>query len=355
MTADATQVEFTATCLRQFLSQGAVQRQVQPEAGAVAGSIRPDGSHQYVYGEITGYYLHWLASLNTPDLRNRASAQAALQWLQGYLQSATPPLTRVYLDAAPEDWRNKALFAFDFAMIAAGLARAAAHNLIVVPGTVAARVLYWLQCFVTDTQLHACTTTDHRVELPVRWSTRGGSVTAKTASRILLFARHTPVAPSLFEICRTTLARIAQAADTNAIDMLHPTLYALEGCLLYPQADYTKLAHWFDQIIALRAPDGTLPESVQTPDIRRSDIIAQALRIAVFLERLLERPGCYREARSAFTAALCERVSAEGRIGFTAGVPDANTWCAMFAEQALRLQAAALREQALPFALEDIA
>lgn len=355
MILSAVDIELSAARLRQFLVTGGVQRHKPPQDGAVAGSVAADGTIHYVYGEITGYYLHWLASLGASTGDVRVPAQAAAQWLQAYLRGTKPPLTRIYLTAAPDDWRNHALFAFDFAMIAGGLGRAAAHQLIALPAPLVASLQRWLQPFVGDAGLRACLSTDTEMQLPVRWSTQGGSFSAKTASRILLFARQAELDASLLDACHRTLAHIAQAAETNGLDMLHPTLYALEGCLLYPQADFARLARWFDQIVALQAPDGSLPESLHTPGVRRSDIIAQALRLAVFLERLLEQPGRYHAARAGFATALCARVTGEGRIAFTQEAPEANTWCALFAEQALRLQAAALRERALPFAPEDLA
>jgi hypothetical protein len=344
----------TALRLRDTLLHGHAQQQTLRETGAVAGTIGADGVVRYVYGAATGYYLHWLASLDESGMENCIRAAAAVEWLEQYLQDDTLPPTRIYLTPAVPDWRNHALFAFDLAMIAGGVARATTHDLITLPAPLVADLLFWLQRFVTDGRLDACIARDSTAVLPERWSTRGGSFSAKTASRILQLAALTTVDDELVGACRQTLAGCARATDDNDLDMLHPTLYALEGCLLSADADPERLARWFDRIVALQATDGSLPEAAEATAIRRSDIIAQALRIAVFLQRKLAQPTRYREACAKFAAALCSRTSAEGTLAFTPDTGDANIWCAMFAEQALRLHVAELREQDLPFAVEDL-
>jgi len=292
-----------------------------------------------------------------PDLDDTVAlrAHAAAQWLEQYLQVDAMPATRIYLGAAVDDWRNNALFAFDLAMIAGGLARAEAHGLLRPSEALTAHLLGWLQQFVDGDRIKPCIVRDKTIVLPSRWSTQGGSFIAKAASRILLLSRLTQVDAALLHACRKTLATYTETAGRNGLDMLHPTLYAIEGCLLADNADYEKLARWFDQVVLLQAPDGSLPESLETPEIRRTDIIAQALRVAVFLQRLTEQPARYQEAAMKFAVALCARVRKNGSIGFTAGnFGEDNIWCAMFAEQALRLYAADVREQPLPFAMEDL-
>ncbi len=62
MKGAATAAATTAQALRDWLIEGPAQLKSGPEAGAVAGTIESSGAVHYVYGEITGYYLHWLAS-----------------------------------------------------------------------------------------------------------------------------------------------------------------------------------------------------------------------------------------------------------------------------------------------------
>lgn len=339
-----------ATRLQHFLLHGAAQQREGEHRGAVAGTLKPDGSALYVYGEITGYYLHWLASLPAATAGVPAAAAAALDWLQRYLHGNELPLTRVYLHESPPDWRNDALFAFDLAMIAGGLACIAEQAISPLPPALLADLQRWLQLFTRNDGLAVCLTRTPATLLPQRWSTCGGPFTAKSASRILLLSQHTQLEASLLQACRLELQRIATDASCHGIDMVHPTLYAIEGCLLCADSEPLVLAQWFEQVVALRSADGSLPESLPTPDIRRSDIVAQALRVAIFLEHQLKQYGRYRTACDGFARVLVQRVRADGTLPFSNdNNPDANVWGAMFAEQALRLYVAHVQQQALPF------
>jgi hypothetical protein len=342
--------------VRQYLLQGPAQQRAGANAGAVAGTLQADGRAHYVYGEITGYYLHWLASLPDAAAAGRQPAEMAIAWLRSYLQGAGIPLTRIYLREALEDWRNEALFAFDLAMIAGGLAQIAESGVVRLPSSLLSDLTRWLLCLLDDEGLMVCIPRSASTALPPRWSTCGGAFTAKTASRILLLARQTVLDERLLAACRARLRHIARLAEQNGLDMLHPTLYALEGCLLSPDADPQRLAAWFDQIVALQHSDGSLPESLQTPEVRRTDIIAQALRMAVLLEARLAQPGRYRNAMDLFAGALLLRVRADGSVGFSAdGKPEANVWAGMFTEQALRLYAAHAQGQPLPLSADALA
>lgn len=340
-----------ASRLQHFLLQGPAQQQKGEHRGAVAGTLKADGSALYVYGEITGYYLHWLSSLPAAAAGVQPAATAALDWLQRYLHGSELPLTRVYLGESPQDWRNDAVFAFDLAMIAGGMAGISERGFAQLPAALLVDMQRWLQLFMRREELAVCIARTPDMVLPQRWSTCGGPFTAKTASRILQLGEQVALDPALLQLCRQQLQTIATDTTRHTIDMVHPTLYAIEGCLLCPVADPAVLAHWFEQVVALQADDGTLPESLPTPQIRRSDIVAQALRVAVFLEQQLSQPGRYRAACDGFARVLVQRVRADGTLPFSDdNNPDANVWGAMFAEQALRLYVAQVQQQRLPFA-----
>ena len=347
--------ERQATLIRHFLLSGPAQQRDGDNRGAVAGTVQADGRAHYVYGEITGYYLHWLSSLSASAAELNAPAQAGVDWLQRYLHTDAWPLTRIYLRDSVDDWRNDALFAFDLAMIAGGIARVAERRLASLPVQLLGDLQRWLQRFVSDAGLAVCITRSTSVNLPRRWSTHGGAFTAKTASRILMLRSVTTLDERLQQACERELTTKARLAGQQGIDMLHPTLYALEGCLLSADADPGQLASWFDQITVLQAADGTLPESLQTADIRRTDVMAQALRVAIFLEARLAQPGRYRMVCDRLVSALLQRARPDGSFGFSSdGKTEANVWSAMFAEQALRLYVAQAQQQALPFAPDAV-
>lgn len=341
--------------LQNSLLHGGARQRDGEHRGAVAGTLKPDGSALYVYGEITGYYLHWLGSMPPTTAGVPAAATAALDWLQRYLHGSELPLTRVYLHANPPDWRNDALFAFDLAMIAGGMACIGNRGIAALPPVLLADLQRWLQLFTRNDGLAVCLPRTPDAVLPQRWSTCGGPFTAKSASRILLLAQQAPLDAALVQACRRELQRIATDVSCHRIDMVHPTLYAIEGCLLCADSDPQVLARWFEQVVTLQGADGSLPESLPTPDIRRSDIVAQALRVAIFIEHQLQQPGRYRSACDGFVRVLTQRVRADGTLPFSNDAnPDANVWGAMFAEQALRLYVAHLQQQPLPFSAGEL-
>ena len=145
----------TAQALRDWLIEGPAQLESGPEAGAVAGTIEPSGAVQYVYGEITGYYLHWLASgvVEVDDATRKANS--ALAWIARRYGGSSLPPTRIHLNDVIDDWRNHVQFCFDLAMLVGGLARAEARRLIDVPDALWFRLGAALSQFADGTRITA--------------------------------------------------------------------------------------------------------------------------------------------------------------------------------------------------------
>jgi hypothetical protein len=351
--------ELAVSQLQQHLLSGPAQLTAGPQRGGVAGTLSTAGEALYVYGEITGYYLHWLASLNTDRAARAAKAHAAQAWLQQYLAMSPWPPTRLYLNGQHPDWRNQVLFAFDLAMIAGGLARCAHAQLVELKPALLQSLSHWLQQFSGDDQLKVIVNKGAVTDLPQRWSSVGGPFTAKTASRILLLAKQAPLPAPLVSQCHAQLEHYAALADQFPPEMLHPTLYALEGVLLADQCADLKTAQGLERLLALLADDGSLPEALDSTTVRRNDIVAQALRLALLLEHRLGDTQRFDRAIHKLAGRLCSQVQthgvqADGTLGFAPGQTTANTWCAMFAEQALRLYVAREQQQPLPFTAADI-
>ena len=104
MNGAATAAATTAQALRDWLIDGPAQLDSGPEAGAVAGTIEPSGAVHYVYGEITGYYLHWLASGAVEVADATRKAQSALAWIVRRYGGSTPAA-----DTNPSDRRRRRL------------------------------------------------------------------------------------------------------------------------------------------------------------------------------------------------------------------------------------------------------
>ena len=171
----------------QWLLYGPAQLTRGPHAGGVAGALDAQGHAQYVYAEITGYFLQWLAwrarlDGATPELRARA--EAAMRWLGRWVADARPA-TRVYLLDAREDWRNRASFTFDLAMALRGSAAAIAAGLGDRHATLVSALCTALARNVTAQGDLAAYMSPGEQPLPSRWSTARGAFLAKAAAGIL--------------------------------------------------------------------------------------------------------------------------------------------------------------------------
>ncbi len=192
--------ETTAARLRHWLLAGDVQCAEGAQAGGIYGAFDASGKARYVYPEITGYYLHWLAdvaSATDADIL-RPAAQAATDWAERVLANGAVPATRAYVGADDtDDWRNRAVFFFDLAMLLRGLCAAHEAGLVALPRHAVDRLIDELAAFVdADGRIRAARA-DAGVSLPPRWSTLGGPFEVKASSRVELAARHRPLPAAL--------------------------------------------------------------------------------------------------------------------------------------------------------------
>jgi len=193
-----------------------------------------------------------------------------------------------------------------------------------------------------------------RAPLP-RWSTAGGPFLAKAASRALMAEALFPFAPAFSNACRDTLHAVNTLGVNSGIGMLHPTLYAMEGAVADRASNEAALRRWLATLLKLQdVTDGSLPENPGVAGAKRSDVMAQALRLGATLDLANHVPDSA-AALSGLATALIARVRDDGVAFDPAREPnEANVWCAMFAEQALRGHAAQLRGEPLPFAADEI-
>lgn len=338
----------TAARLRAWLLGGAVQQRDGEHAGGIYGAFDDDGAARYVYPEITGYYLHWLADISSPHDTGHPlivrRAQAAADWATRALAGGKVPATRAYLGAEAEaDWRNRAVFFFDLAMLLRGLCAAYEADLIAYPQTAIARLIEELTRFVDASgRIQAARSELADAALPPRWSTLGGPFEVKASSRVLLAARHQPLPVALEQACRALAQSYRGSAATLPLQMLHPTLYFAEGMLVGEPDCAAQIAMLAKRCLDLADAAGNLPEA-EDSTVPRSDIIAQLLRVLLLTDSLDARAD-------ALVGALAARVDSQGRLPFRSDIaaPQANVWCAMFAEQSLRWYAG--RARGLPAA-----
>jgi hypothetical protein len=330
-----------------------VQLREGVHAGAVAGAMDSAGHARYVYPEITGYYLHWLAETHVDKARDSLAATAlhAADWTARQFAGGGLARTRSYLSEDTTDWRNDAVFFFDFAMLLRGLCAAAEADLIALPHAVVQRLIEELDKFVgIDGEIRAARLLNSGVTLPARWSTLGGPFEVKACSRVLLASRQTELPPKLAAACERLIDRYAPNTATLALEMLHPTLYFAEGMLLARPDRAGHVAELLARVLRLQADDGSLPEAEHGSDLPRSDIIAQALRVGLHLRAKSVEHAPNDRALGLLAGALLDRVGANGSVSFRNDVADRepNVWCSMFSEQALRWYAQWSEGAALP-------
>ncbi len=344
MSATPIATEFVAAAQRidDWLLHGPAQVRSGPRSGAVGGSFDADGGARYVYPEITGYYLQWLAwcSRHAPDQSGLATRAAAAQaWLGAWARTPNPQ-TRVYLQAADEDWRNRTLFTFDIAMAVRGIGAAVAERLIVPDAHAVGALCALLQRLVAaDGMFDACLPSS--VDgVPPRWSTQRGGFLAKAGAGLLRAAESLPIPRSIREAAETTLAAALDACAQNPHDEVHPLLYAYEGALsalpgLRVRSRLRGIATQFDRLWSAAHATGRVPELRSgAAGVRRIDVAAQTVRVAQLLGSALDTPD--RWDVTALQRELAAAVHADGAMPFAFDRADTlNTWAAMFTSQAL--------------------
>jgi len=347
---DAPPATRTRAAIAAWLVDGPARVRGGPHEGAVAGVVCTSGTVAYVYPEIAGYDLQWLAwraRAGDPAAPLAERAATVQRWLRVWLDDATPPRTRLHFDGVA-DWRNEAVFCFDLAMVLRGLASSAQAGLLAIDDAVATGVAHQLGRLIgADGAFEACLANDPAAKLPERWSTRRGPFLAKAAAGILTAAAALPTLPrEVLRAAEATFAASLAALDRAPHPELHPLLYACEGALALPaRRDFAHtlatVAAQLDALVALAARDGALPESRRADGKGcgpvRCDVAAQALRVGSLLDAHLPERTADRATLARLRSQLEAEVRPSGALPFAFGGEPRqwNTWAAMFAEQAL--------------------
>lgn len=315
------------------------------ERGGVVGWVDDAGGAPFVYPEICGYHLSWLAAFAqaSPEHRDAAAscAQGVIEWLEAHEGDHGRFVSRVY--ATPrEDWRNRAEFTFDVGMILRGLDAVARDLPAMARPGLRGRCLDRLVGAAAEGRLGS-----HRLapgatsgDLPRRWSTTPGPHLIKVAAALL---GDSPAA----EIARATIAHHQAALmDAAVLPPPHPALYAVEGLL---QAGYAagesrwveSAASLWRRVVAREVRGGGLPGPTQPPDPdARADVLAQALRSGRILEDIGQGVGRAPVSLDRLQEVLAGAVRPDGAVPFHYAAPRSprqdNTWAAQFTWQALR-------------------
>jgi hypothetical protein len=327
-----------------------------PQRGGVAGWLDRDGRPEFVYLEITGYYLTtmaWLAAAaaNSAERRQRAleRGRRAVEWMRSVTIGEAVPPTRLYLSSGRGDWRNAAIFTFDLAMAARGVACFAA----VTGSDEGVTLLHDLGARLDEICSNTALLPSHVLRsgmgntVPDRWSTRPGPHHLKAAAALLRLPRGI-LGDAVIQACRATVTHWKAALQTSwPCSELHPLLYGVEGLLIQEPAvreeTLDSVEQIYERLLRLQGQDGSLPSlAVRGSGEVRSDVLAQALRAGALLQasgRL--RGDDWTQRLDALTAALLRHIGEDGGVWFAMNHKIANTWCAMFTHQALLLHARA--------------
>ena len=326
-----------------------------PHAGAVAGCISVSGTASYVYPEIAGYYLTWLAwraSRFGPDPDDGERARGVQRWLAKWVAMPGLP-TRVHFDGTSDDWRNRALFCFDLAMVLRGLAATGRAGLLAPDPAVVDGVCRALVRLIgSDGTFEACLPNGSMGTIPDRWSTRRGPFLAKAAAGLMRASEALAIPPEIRAAAdRTFECSVAQLAREPHRET-HPLLYAFEGVLDMPRhprfADaLPSISAQFDMLLAYASHDAHLPETLGCAagnGPARVDVMAQTLRVGYLLSAHRPHQPPDRVGLARIRQSLSRQVRpGSGGVAFarSAAPAQSNVWATMFADQALAFAAPA--------------
>lgn len=347
--------------IRHWLLYSSVQPQNGSHQGGIAGWLDAGNRPQFVYGEITGYYLSSLSFMAqqddaVPQVITRM--RSAIEWLRFQFKSCSAPATRYYLKSngnKNEDWRNRAIFSFDLAMILRGLFEVGAALGASECANIAAQIHDLLSCLIDNDGFRSHIPRSNAMDVPITWSTQPGSYQVKTAAAILLAKAPTKLRDAAHATLRKEVGRVEPLCLAGE---LHPQFYYLEGLLLLALHELDRKA-WsltatvYSAIMEHQAADGSLPASLPDQGVAsRSDVIAQALRVGCILKQAGYLTGGHWDIRLKRLAnhllCYCRR---DGAVIFNLPKQSSgahrNAWCAMFAHQAFSFYESLLRRRTI--------
>jgi len=331
--------------LTEWLLSGDVQVRSGQESGAVFGWFDQAAPRRFLYPEVTGYYLAFLAYLAHPREALdglQVHAQQAVDWLGRQCSSDEPPPARIYLDGdASADWRSSYSFSFDLAMMWRGMAMSRATRLAsAVADPALAAVERQLARFVPSSG-------ELRASIPLRsglteisWASRPGPYQTKCAAALLHSGTRAP--EKLRSSAEATLARFDHwRPEAFHPELLHHDLYFVEGLLMAGAAERNEayLSHAataLEQLVA--AHRSWLWDECSA--FARSDGLAQVLRAACLLHAAGYLPNDpWNELLPRLAATLSGYCGSGGVMHFrrdsAGGLQHVNVWSGLFTAQAL--------------------
>ncbi len=305
--------------------------------GAIAGAVDLDNLPLYHYPEISGYYLsylvcRWRQGENIELIASRAYQIIRCQ--QALWSGRIAPPTRLYLRQGPlsqSDWRNRGLFSFDVAVLLRGIADASCLWRE-IPWR-AEKLFAWADRFLAEesglTPVHWLN--ERPPDAPDSWSTRSGPYQLKAVAGLHI-AFKSRRGSGWQESLQPVLVRLVNDFNASRFDRHNPhsVCYAVEGALLTESGSGLNFSVGREWIAKLAGQ--AISRENQDADSRRSDVIAQLLRLSC----------CYPFFDPFLASELCKHlmsaIEPDGGLKFTLSPCKSshkNTWSALFARQAL--------------------
>lgn len=320
--------------LAKWLETAAILQSEDEDDGAVVTWREANGAWNAGYPEMAGYYLSFLSCKNDPGSAGRA--RRVTRWLD-CISHHGPPMTRYYSGTDHNDWRNRAIFSFDLAMVLRGLVMARAAFIETVPDNLVERFGTMLLNIQKDGVLtsHHMRRNEPSAALPDRWSTRPGFYQLKAAAALDFWDDNRARSVSRQTVV-TWLPRLQGLLERGRIEEAHPYLYGIEGLLiLYGRTGepvyLTYACNAFRQHLQQLANNAEYAHHQGA----RGDVVAQTVRAGSLLAASgILKDSLWQEARDTLLVRLDQLHATEGVVIFSADVPHRNAWASVFAWQA---------------------
>lgn len=335
--------------MNRWLLQSGIQVHQNDVGIGIAGWLDNNNNPEFIYPEITGYYLTYLAfeMARSTELKlvARDKALAVIDWLYNS-GLVSPPATRIYLNKSKiSDWRNKLVYSFDIGMILRGLYAIQKH----ISSRKLSNSIKIYRKYLLDFQSLSFPLIPIKkkfeCKIPQRWSTKLGPHQAKIASMLIFL--NPEIDSRLFNILKSIYEYWdGYLVHEGDIQSFHSLLYYLEGIILIglftdDHSTLLRASENFQIIINSQTQDGFLPTDSFTRDnLYRADVQAQALRIGAILQQYeYLDDATYRPKLDQLRRVLMEFIGSSGAVNFypisDINQGNWNTWCTMFAYQAL--------------------
>lgn len=258
----------------------------------------------------------------TIDLLSRGIAQCTAEH--------DPPVARIAANVAQPAQYAQARYFFDIAIYYRGVVEFHRAFPSADWARIEARLDEWVQRFIHPVDdVHAVL---DGVSPGTGWSWQVGPHQAKAAGHLLRVAADRVIRPGWYASVERVHQRLRASVPDDRYPS-HPFAYWYEGCLALDV-----LSAPIDPLTNRYVPARGMPEAIGS-DVFRVDALAQSLRLAIHTALRDRDPASWRAACREYARTLTTVVQADGAVPFAMERADqgGNTWCALFAWQALTM------------------